>query len=80
MKYDFELLKADILKELDNIKIVEAEFTKINDMLRLPAERVPFYDWKAIGYILHNFYNGCENILGKGMYSWQEVSCHCQEI
>jgi hypothetical protein len=64
MKYDFGLLKADILKELDNIKIVEAEFTKIEDMLRLPAERVSFYDRGAIGYILHNFYNGCENIFG----------------
>ena len=28
MKYDFELLRADILKELDNIKILESEFSK----------------------------------------------------
>jgi hypothetical protein len=62
MKYDFELLKADILKELDNIKVLESEFSKIKKMLRLPAEQVPYYDRGAIGYILHSFYNGCENI------------------
>ena len=62
MKYDFELLKADILKELDNINILETEFSKIKKMLDLPAEEVSFYDRGAIGYILHSFYNGCENI------------------
>ena len=62
MTYDFELLKADILKELDNIKIFESEFSKIKNMLRLPAEQVSYYDRGAIGYILHSFYNGCENI------------------
>ena len=31
-------------------------------MLRLPAEQVPYYDRGAIGYILHSYYNGCENI------------------
>ena len=62
MKYDFELLKADILKELDNIKILESEFSKIKKMLKLPGSQVPNYDRGAIGYILHSFYNGCENI------------------
>lgn len=62
MKYDFELLKADILKELDNINILETEFSKIKKMLDLPAEKVSFYDRGAIGYILHSFYNGSENI------------------
>jgi hypothetical protein len=62
MKYEFELLKADILKELDNIKLLESEFSKITKMLRLPAEQVSYYDRGAIGYILHSFYNGCENI------------------
>jgi len=62
MKYEFELLKADILKELDNIKFLEAEFSKIENMLQLPADQVPYYDRGAIGYILHSFYNGCENI------------------
>ncbi len=63
MKYDFfSLLRADILKELDKIKILESEFSKINKMLRLPADKVPYYDRGAIGYILHSFYNGCENI------------------
>ncbi len=31
MKYDFEFFKADILKELDNIKILESEFSKKKD-------------------------------------------------
>jgi hypothetical protein len=62
MKYDFELLKADILKELENIKNLESEFSKIEKMLRLPAEKVAHYDRGAVGYMLHSFYNGCENI------------------
>jgi hypothetical protein len=62
MKYDFELLKADILKELDNIKILESEFSKIKKMLKLPADKISYYDRGAVGYILHSFYNGCENI------------------
>ena len=62
MKFDVELLKADILKELDNIKLLESEFSKIIKMLQLPAEQVSNYDRGAIGYILHSFYNGCENI------------------
>jgi hypothetical protein len=62
MKYDFELLKADILKELENIKNLETELSKIEKMLRLPAEEVAHYDRGAIGYLLHSFYNGCENI------------------
>ena len=44
MKYDFGLLKADILKELDNIKILESEFAKTKKMLRLPAGKVAYYD------------------------------------
>ena len=31
-------------------------------MLKLPVDQVPYYDRGAIGYILHSFYNGCENI------------------
>jgi hypothetical protein len=31
-------------------------------MLQLPAEQVFYFDRGAIGYILHSFYNGCENI------------------
>jgi len=65
MKYEFELLKADILKELDNIKLLESEFSKITKMLRLPAEQVSYYDRGAIGYILH---------------SCQEISSDSQEI
>jgi hypothetical protein len=62
MKYDIELLRADILKEMENIKILESEYSKIKKMLRMPAEKVAYYDRGAVGYILHSFYNGCENI------------------
>ena len=44
MKYDFELLKADISNELANIIILEAEFSKVENILSLPAEKVPYYD------------------------------------
>ena len=62
MKYDFELLKAEIINELENLHKLEGEFSKIKDKLKFPAEKVPHYDRGAIGYILHSFYNGCENI------------------
>ncbi len=62
MKYDLELLKADVLNELESIKKLETEFFKIEKKLSLPAEKVPYYDRGAIGYLLHSFYNGCENI------------------
>lgn len=62
MNYEIELLRADVLKELENIKVLETEYAKITHMLTLPAEQVSNYDRGAIGYILHSFYNGCENI------------------
>lgn len=30
----------------------------------MDSDDISFYDRGAIGYILHNFYNGCENIFG----------------
>lgn len=62
MKYDISLLMADITDELNKIALIESEFKKREHMIGLRPEKVSFYDRGAIGYMLHNFYNGCENI------------------
>ena len=62
MAYNIELLKADIADELAKIDLVAKEFRRVEDKLDLPPDRVPNYDRGAVGYLLHNFYNGCENI------------------
>jgi len=62
MAYNIELLKGDIADELAKIELVVNEFRRVEDNLELPPDRVPNYDRGAIGYLLHNFYNGCENI------------------
>ena len=62
MKYNIELLKADIGDELEKLSRLETEFDKIKDNLGLSERQVGYYDRGAIVYLLHNFYNGCENI------------------
>lgn len=62
MAYNIELLKADISDELQKIDFVISEFKKVQYKIDLPPDKVPYYDRGAIGYLLHNFYNGCENI------------------
>ncbi len=62
MKHNLELLKADVLDELVKIEKLVNDFRQIEDKLNLPENRVPYYDRAAIGYYLHSFYNGCENI------------------
>ena len=62
MKYNLELLKADIADELRKIERLEQAFARVEPSLGLAAEKVDGYDRGAIGYYLHNFYNGCENI------------------
>ncbi len=62
MNYSIELLKADIRDELDKLSRLEKEFQEVRKKLELDADQVPVYDRGAIGYILHSFYNGCENI------------------
>ena len=64
MKYNLELLKADITDELAKIELLEKKFRLIEDKLQKTEEEIPSYDRGAIGYYLHNFYNGCENIFG----------------
>ena len=62
MKYNLELLRADIEDELRKIARLERAFGEAELKLALPPEQVGGYDRAAIGYFLHNFYNGCENI------------------
>ena len=62
MQPNFELLRADVEDELARIAQLEQVFASVRAKLTLPPEQVPAYDRGAIGYLLHNFYNGCENI------------------
>lgn len=62
MKYNLELLKADVLDELEKLKRLEHEFLIVEPMLEKSAAEMSFYDRAAIGYYLHSFYNGCENM------------------
>lgn len=62
MKYNIELLKADMRDELEKLQIIVDEFKKVSGIIGKPAESVSYYDRGAVGYLLHNFYNGCENM------------------
>jgi hypothetical protein len=62
MKYNLELLKADIEDELGKIALLEVAFAPAQEKLDQGPEQVSAYDRAAIGYFLHSFYNGCENI------------------
>lgn len=57
-----ELLRADVRDELAKIARLAREFAAVEPFLTRPAEEMSHYDRGAIGYLLHNFYNGCENI------------------
>jgi len=50
MKYDLELLKADILDELTKIEELVRDFRSVESKLGLPQEDVPFYDRAARGF------------------------------
>jgi hypothetical protein len=62
MKYSIALLKSDIRDELEKLYKLEKEFQGVLEKLGMDEHQVPAYDRGAIGYILHSFYNGCENI------------------
>ncbi len=62
MQHNAELLKADIQDELKKLALLNNELELVTDKLKLDDHQVSFYDRAAIGYFLHNFYNGCENI------------------
>lgn len=62
MKADIELLKADIRDEMGKIKRLYQEFVPMEEKLNLSEDNITNYDKVVIGYFMHNFYNGCENI------------------
>jgi len=62
MKHSIALLKADIQDELSNLRRVMEEFRPLMPQLAYSDEQVSNYDKMVVGYLLHSFYNGCENI------------------
>ncbi len=62
MKYSTALLEADIRDELEKLQLLAREYEGIRELLALPDSEVSFFDKAAVGYFLHSFYNGCENI------------------
>jgi hypothetical protein len=61
MKEKIRTLQADIRKQLGKIQICKAElqtYVQREGSLKNPDN----YQKATIGYYLHNFYNGCENI------------------
>lgn len=62
MSHKIELLRADLEDELEKLAKLEEEFAVAAEKLSLQQEQVPNYDRGAIGYLLHSFYNMCENM------------------
>lgn len=62
MKHSINLLRADINEELSKMHKVVEEFQPFVSKLDMSSEQVSSYDTMVIGYLLHSFYNGCENI------------------
>lgn len=60
MKEKFKVLKADILDELESLGRLKKEYLHFVEDVDL--ENPDVYQRAVIGYYLHNFYNGCENI------------------
>ncbi len=56
------LLRADIEDELAKLERLAEIFATVRDKLDLAPAEISVYDRGAIGYLLHNFYNGCETI------------------
>ena len=62
MNPKIEILKADIYDELAKIEKIYREFQDLKPKLKLNNKQITNFDKAGIGYYLHNFYNGCENI------------------
>jgi len=56
------LLRADIEDELQKLQRLWEEYDELLTKVDLAAEEASPYDKAAIGFYLHNFYNGCEGI------------------
>ncbi|MCG6896899.1 MAG: antitoxin [Thiocapsa sp.] len=62
MPPNIALLRADIEDELAKLEQLAQVFATAREKLDLPPAEISVYDRGAIGYLLHNFYNGCENM------------------
>ena len=62
MRHNVELLRADVRDELTKLQRLVQELQDAAARVALSSTEVPNYDRAAIGYLLHNFYNGCENV------------------
>ena len=62
MNHNLALLKADVRDELDKLERLTRDFAELEDLLAKASEEVPFFERAAVGYYLHGFYNGCENM------------------
>lgn len=62
MRHNVELLKADVRDELGKLQRLAGELREATARVPLSSPAVPNYDRAAIGYLLHNFYNGGENV------------------
>ena len=62
MNQNSELLKADIQDELSKMEKMYSEFQDLKPKLAMNGKQITNFDKAVIGYYLHNFYNGCENI------------------
>ena len=56
------LLVADVGEELQKLQRLREEYDELLTKADLSAEEASPYDKAAIGFYLHNFYNGCEGI------------------
>ena len=56
------LLVADVEDEIRNLEKLRAEFEQLKERVDMGARDASPYDRAVVGYYLHNFYNGCENI------------------
>lgn len=81
MKHDIAMLKADIQEELSKLTRVFEEFKPFIPKLECNDNEVSNYDKMVVGYLLHSFYNGCENIFRSvarffendiGSHSWHK--------
>jgi hypothetical protein len=62
MSHNISLLRADIEDELAKLEQLAQVFATVREKLDLQSAEISVYDRGAIGYLLHNFYNGCENM------------------
>ena len=61
MKEKIKVLIADIKDDLNSLKKIKSDYDLY--MKKIDSDSVPdHFDKMIIGYLMHNFYSGCENI------------------